>query len=88
MTARRFGPLVHRDGATHFLWRRWPKFDAIDAQVPLSDSELSTGGVAVGSLEVGTLLNHVPAAVLLADAASPRASVASAKHRPEPARQI
>jgi (1->4)-alpha-D-glucan 1-alpha-D-glucosylmutase len=68
--------------------RRWPKFDAIDAQVPLGDSELSIGGVAVSSLEVGTLLNHVPAAVLLADAAPPRACVASAKHRPEPARQI
>ncbi len=67
--------------------RYWPKFDAIDAQVPLGDSDLSTGGVALGTLEVGAVLNRVPAVVLLADAASPRVSVASVKHQPEPARQ-
>ena len=67
--------------------RRWPKFDSIDAQVPLRDSELSIGDLTAGSLEVGALLNHVPAAVLLADVASPRAGVASVKRQSEPARQ-
>ena len=67
--------------------RRWPKFDSIDAQVPLRDSELSVAGLTAGSIEVGAVLNHVPAAVLLADVASPRVSVASVKRQPEPARQ-
>ncbi len=68
--------------------RCWPKFDAIDARVPLDDPELRISGLGVDLLEVGAVLNHVPAAVLLADIASPRVSVASVKRQPEPARQV
>ena len=68
--------------------RHWPKFDAIDAQIRLGDSELRVKDLAGNVLEAGTVLNRVPAIVLLGDVAPARIGVASTKRHSEPARQL
>jgi (1->4)-alpha-D-glucan 1-alpha-D-glucosylmutase len=68
--------------------RRWPKFDALNAQVPLDESELRVD-TAVGNLiEVGAVLSHVPAVILLGGIKPSRLRVARAGRQAEPARQM
>jgi (1->4)-alpha-D-glucan 1-alpha-D-glucosylmutase len=68
--------------------RHWPKFDVIDAQVPLDESELRIDTSAGDLLEVGPVLNHVPAVVLLGSVKPSRAHAASAERHTESARQM
>src|SRR5262249_26935933 len=59
--------------------RQWPKFDAIEAQIHLRDSELRVKGVSGDIVEAAAVLHQVPAIVLLGDVAPSRVSVASTK---------
>jgi len=68
--------------------RQWPKFDAIDAQVPLDESDLLVDTLASDHIAVGTALSHVPAVVLLGNVKPSRVRVAPFEPHAEPARNI
>jgi len=68
--------------------RRWPEFDAIDAQVPLDESDICIDTSATNIIDVGAALGHVPAAVLLGSVRPARPRIAPVESQPEPARPM
>jgi (1->4)-alpha-D-glucan 1-alpha-D-glucosylmutase len=67
--------------------RSWPKLDAIDAQVRLDESCFRIDTVAQSTIEIGAMLNHVPAIVLFGELEPSATRPSTAHRRPEPARQ-
>jgi (1->4)-alpha-D-glucan 1-alpha-D-glucosylmutase len=70
--------------------RHWPKFDSIDAQARLDESQFKIDTVAEETIEIGAMLSSVPAIVLLGEFAPSRFrdSPMAEKGSPRPARQI
>lgn len=68
--------------------RHWPKFDAIDAQVPLDESGLRIDTPAGDPIEVGAMLSQIPAVVLLGSVKLSRTRTTPPGRRAEPARQM